>query len=107
MSKASREKGKRGEREVAAVLTKILGRPIGRQLGQERDGGADIKTKLFAFQVKRCERLNLPAWIEQAVQEAGSTHIPVVAYRQNEKPWRYLVVCNLEALTDIVGGMET
>ena len=46
MSKFSRSKGQRGEREVAELLQKHLQTEVKRELGAPRDGGCDIKITL-------------------------------------------------------------
>jgi hypothetical protein len=40
--KSSRDKGARGEREFAELLSNELGQVVKRKLGQARDGGDDI-----------------------------------------------------------------
>jgi hypothetical protein len=84
MSRAQREKGKRGEREFAALLENhgFSARRDGRlddDLAHDVDG--------YHFEVKRRETLALPAWHRQAEQDAGD-RVAVVAYRRNAEPWR-------------------
>lgn len=88
MSATSRRKGATAERELAALLRDELGIPIERQLGQERDGGADLHVGRARIQVKRCERLAIPQWWEQTVRDAGE-QVPVLAYRQSRRPWTF------------------
>ena len=89
MGKSSRDKGQRGEREFAALIREYMGHEITRQLGQERDGGADIVYGGYAIQVKRCETLQLAKWWEQTCNDAFSHNLePALAYRQNRGNWR-------------------
>lgn len=92
MSAMSRRKGQSGERELANLLSAELGMPLARMLGQERDGGADIHLGRARIQVKRCERLDVGKWWQQANADAFTedyTYVPVLAYRQSRRPWRF------------------
>jgi len=88
-----RNKGAVGEREFFALLNKHLPERLrlSRELAQSRDGGLDGSTAQVAIEVKRQERLNLPAWLKQARLGSSNGSLPVVAYRQNGEPWRCLV----------------
>jgi hypothetical protein len=94
MGKMQRVKGAVGEREVLALLSERLGVKLERNLSQTRNGGADcIQLGKVSLEVKRQERLNITAWWEQAVKQAGS-NIPVLAFRQSRKPWTFVVDSN-------------
>ncbi|MCC5794957.1 MAG: hypothetical protein JJT85_09505 [Chromatiales bacterium] len=87
MGKHSRDKGKRGERELAAVLT-AAGFPArrGRQYCGDPSAPDVVADLPFFVEVKRTERLSVYEAIEQA--EADSAGRPVlVAHRRNGKPW--------------------
>jgi len=92
-----RAKGAAGEREFCKWLqTKFgLDELPTRNLEQTREGGADILGfKPFIFEVKRVEVLSLRHWWRQAVLAAKmgvGGEIPVVAFRQNRQPWRFLI----------------
>ena len=90
MSASQRRKGAAGEVELANLLCDLLGISLKRQLGQERDGGADIRLGRAHIQVKRCETLAIPAWWRQAVADAGDG-LPVLAWRQSRRPWTFRV----------------
>jgi hypothetical protein len=91
VSAAQRNKGARGERELFAMLTLDLGVVVKRNLSQTRGGGADgIDVPGFAIEVKRQERLALPGWWAQAVDQAGDK-IAVLFYRQSRHPWRAVI----------------
>lgn len=81
MSRASRQKGQRGEREFRDLL-RLHG------WGAERDGSAagDLKGDLppgFRFEVKRCEQIKVPAWVAQAQEDAKEGEVPVVVFRRS------------------------
>ena len=88
MGKMSREKGKRGEREVAQILREhgFEGRR-----GVQYHGGPDSPdvTGLpgFHLEVKRVEALRLWDSYSQAVDDAADGEIPAVVHRSNDKPW--------------------
>lgn len=93
MSASQRRKGATAERELARLLSPLLGEEITRNLAQSRDGGADLLgVGPFALEVKRQERLTLPAWWRQACEQAERAGlIPALAYRQSRQPWRFVV----------------
>lgn len=90
MGRPSQRKGREAERELASILLSY---------GYEAEPGAPMNYGTEAdvhglpgihIEVKRCERLNLPAWIEQAERDALRMQdgAPVVVFRQNREPWR-------------------
>lgn len=86
MGKASREKGKRGEREFAA-LCRQYGYSVSR--GQQFSGrGEDDVVGLphIHVEVKRVERLDLHAAVEQSIRDAKGK-IPIVAHKRNRGEW--------------------
>ena len=94
MGKMSREKGKRGEREVARIL-KENGYDARR--GVQYKGGQDspdvIGLRGVHIEVKRTERLNLYDSISQSRIDSGED-MPVVMHRRNDCEW--LVIQPLE-----------
>jgi len=90
-----RAKGAAGEREFAKWLQDNLKLDFlpTRNLEQTREGGADILgVDPFVFEVKRCETLALRDWW---IQVNKACHYlddePIVAYRKNHQPWRFLI----------------
>ena len=74
-------------------MTDALG--IAARRGQQFSGleGQDIVTELDGvhFEVKRTERLNLYAAMEQATLDAGTDDVPVVLHRKNKQQWVAIV----------------
>ena len=89
MSRAEREKGKRGEREVAALL-------VAYGFDARRDGRLDVdlvhNVDDVHFEVKRCETLRIPEWWRQALGAAAPDGREVVlAFRTSKTAWRAVV----------------
>lgn len=88
MGKMSKEKGKRGEREVASMI-----RDYGFEArrGQQFSGGGGSPDVVHSIpgmhiEVKFTERLQLWPSLEQADDDAGDD-MPVVFHRASTKPW--------------------
>ena len=93
----SKAKGSAGERELCMWLT-AHGYPARRN--EQRyiggKGNADVVAEgleRFHFEVKRVERLNVPAAMQQAERDADG-RIPAVVHRRNREPW--LITMHLE-----------
>ncbi len=89
-----RGKGSGGEREFCEWLQIqfCLDKKPKRNLEQIRDGGADVIFPPFMFEVKRCQTILHTKWWMQVVKAASTTGlIAVVAYRQNNKQWEFLI----------------
>lgn len=99
----SREKGKRGERELAQVLRE---HGFDAHRGQQYKGGADSPdvTGLPGIHIecKRVERLDLMSAYEQSFRDAAGGEIPIVAHKRNREPW--FVTLALEDFLKIYGG---
>lgn len=89
MGKAQREKGKRGERELAAI-NRDLGFSDSRR-GQQFHGGGDSPDVTgvpgIHLEVKRVEKLMLWPSLDQAGRDSADDEIPVVAHRPNGRDW--------------------
>ena len=103
---SSRNKGQRGEREVAKLLQPIvdkvysaIGKEIpvlGRNLQQSRDGGFDLSgLDWIAIEVKFQESFNLLGWWVQTTQQAGEHRVPVLFYRKRHHKWRIRMMGDL------------
>ena len=97
----ARTKGASGERQFCKWLKdnlKLTELPT-RNLEQVRSGGADVLgVAPFVFEVKRVERLNKGKWWRQVKAASRHGEIPVVAYRQNRRPWKFLLPSSLIGL---------
>jgi hypothetical protein len=102
MGASQRRKGAAGERELANLLSEQLGWICKRNIGQARDGGDDITTGRFRWEVKRRKGIAVHEWVEQAVRASGPSDIPVVACRGDGKGW--LVVMRLEDALPLIRG---
>ena len=84
----SRDKGKRGERELAAILR---GYGYNSRRGQQycgANGDADvIGLPWLHIESKRTERLDLYGALAQAKGDAKDGKIPVVFHRRNNCEW--------------------
>ena len=85
----SRNKGKRGELEVAHLL-KEYGYDARR--GQQyagANGDPDVVgLPGIHIEVKRVEKLNIDEALEQAIRDKRENEIPVVMHRKNKTPWK-------------------
>lgn len=101
----SREKGKRGELELARVL-RSLGYDCRR--GQQysgKNGDADVVgLPGIHIECKRVERLNLTEAMKQARRDALPGEFPVVFHRRNDEPW--MVTMPLESWIEIYREWE-
>jgi Holliday junction resolvase len=91
MSKMSREKGKRGEREFCELLRE---HGYEARRGQQYAGGPDspdvVVNLPVHFEVKRTETFS-PSYLAQAERDAHPALQPVVAWKRNAAPWRVFV----------------
>lgn len=87
MSKSQRTKGANGEREVCKLLAEEFGVKVGRELGQARDSGCDIRLQSFVFEIKRRKRIATYEWLEQAEAASKPGEMPVVMARADGKDW--------------------
>lgn len=94
MGSMSREKGKRGEREVAAIISDLLGVSASRRVRQ-REGDSDILGVLgWSIEVKRWSLLRAyeidQAWAQAVAQARRDGGIPALFFRANYQPWRVM-----------------
>lgn len=106
----SKRKGNQAERELLHLL-QAYGIEAARN-DQRYTGGTDnpdIAAKIgpvaLHVEVKRQERLSLPAALRQAKRDANGHALPIVAHRSNRQPW--LVTVELEALLTALGKEKT
>ena len=87
MGKASRDKGKRGEREVAQLL-KDRGIHHDRTLDGRNQVHGDILLRDMALEVRRREQVSIVKWSREHEAEVPDHLIAAVVYRTNGEPWR-------------------
>ena len=88
MSKSQRDRGKRGEREVAGILRQHGYDAFRTQQYCGKNGNADVSgLPGFHIEVKRTERLRLYDAMQQSQRDAPPDEIPIVVSRADRKPW--------------------
>ena len=97
--KMAQKKGKAGEKEFCKWLLDNFGIEVERNYNQSDGSSADVIVDDFIFEIKRQESLDFSSWWHQVVV-AKKNHkseelIPVVAFRQNNKKWQFLIPANL------------
>lgn len=95
MSAAQREKGKRGEREVAAIISELLGLSASRRVRQHEGDSDILGVPGWSIEVKRVEKTDpadIRRWWGQAVSQAlrDGGVLPALFYRQSRRDWRVL-----------------
>lgn len=112
MGKMSREKGKRGERELSNILREYGYDTRRGQQYNGADGSADVVgLPGIHIECKRVEKLNIYDAVEQAVRDSHAEglpfdyDLPVVFHRKNNHPW--LATMRLEDWIKIYGDSET
>lgn len=108
MGRSQRAKGATGEREFCSLLNDHLGCETKRNLMQTREGGCDTWLQIagleLAIEIKRVERLQLRAAVDQVLAVDADMH--AVAHRTNGKTW--LVTMPIESWVQLVreAGVE-
>ncbi len=99
------QKGKRGEREAAKAIRQVFG--VGARRGQQFSGGKDSPDVIHGLtglhlEVKRTEKLQLWAALEQAKADAGA-NVPAVMHRTNRREWILILpLADVPRLAEIV-----
>lgn len=98
----SRDKGARGERELAHFLQS---HGFAARRGQQNSGGPDsqdVKHDIpgILIECKRTEALSLYVAMAQAVKDAGGTLTPTVWHKRNNKKW--LVILHAEDFLNLL-----
>lgn len=101
MSINSRQKGKRGELELASILRELGFQNVRRsQQYAGMHGDADlVGLEKIHVEVKRNEHLNVQDAVDQSVRDAREGELPAVFHRKNDCPW--LVTMKLEDWVEI------
>ena len=87
MGRAQRRKGGVGEREVAAIFREH-GWPEAKRSGDagQLDGDLD-HTDPFYVEVRRRERLDIPAWLREIAEECPADKRPLLVFRRSREGW--------------------
>lgn len=109
MGTASRDKGKRGEREAAALLS-AAGFPAAR--AQQFKGGAGafdlecpgLHRLGLAVEVKNVARPSLSPWLEKAEADCGPVEEPLILWRKPRGRW--YAVLPAETLLALLAGAK-
>ena len=103
--KRSRDKGKRGEREVAKIL-QTAGFPARRTVqynGRPGTAADVVGIPGLHIEVKLVEKESIRAWYRQAQRDAHASpenEMPVIVHRKSREPW--LVTMSLEDFIKII-----
>lgn len=95
----SRNKGKRGEREVVKLLQPVVNEvyqslgleppALERNLMQSHKGGCDLAgLDWLALEVKYQEQEQMTSWWDQCKRQAKPDREPVLFYRKNNAKWK-------------------
>ena len=80
----SRQKGRRGELEVAKLISQALDFQVKLNYDQSATGGYDMKVWGWAVEVKRAENPDWRAWQRQALNSAWKDGLmPILFHRRN------------------------
>ena len=84
----SRQKGKRGELEAARLLREYGFEARRGQQFSGANGDPDVVgLPGIHLEVKRVEKLNLEAAMQQSIRDARENEIPIVMHRKNRGQW--------------------
>jgi len=101
----SRDKGKRGELELAHELEKYGYNTRRGVQYSGANGDADVVgLPGFHIECKRVENLNIIKAMRQSVNDAKDGEVPVVMHRKNYQPW--LVTLELKDFMELLGRTE-
>lgn len=109
--KASREKGKRGEREAARELMKRIPNVkiqrsvqyAGRMAAHSQGGMPDLMgLKGFHLEIKRTEKAKVYDWMEQVNGDKKPDEIGVILHRQSGKEW--IAILSIDDLCKLINA---
>ena len=102
----SRQKGARGERELAHVLNEYGYEARRGQQFSGKNGDADVVgIPGYHIECKRVEKLNIYDAIGQSVRDARENETPIVCHRKDRKEW--LVTMRLNDFMEVINGQGT
>lgn len=102
----SKQKGKRGELEVARILQEhgFDARRTAQYCGNTGDAADVTGLPGFHLEVKRCETTKIWDWIHQAERDHKAEDIPLVVFRKSHEGWK--VALDFEEFLKILGGRK-
>lgn len=102
----SKQKGKRGELEVAHILQEhgYDARRTAQYCGNTGEAADVSGLDGFHIEVKRCETTKIWDWIHQAQNDCNGKNIPIVVFRKSHEGWQ--VSLKLEDFLKIIGGRK-
>lgn len=99
----SREKGRRGEVELARVLREYGYQARRGQQFSGANGDADVVgLPGYHIECKRVERLNIEEAMAQSVRDAREGEVPIVCHRRDRKEW--MVTIRLKDFMEVLNG---
>lgn len=107
MGRSSREKGKRGERELAEALRGLGFDARRTQQYAGTAGTADVSSSIddVHWEVKRYARIASLRFLEQAERDCDDQAIPVVACREDRGRWAVILrLDDLPRLAEAIAG---
>lgn len=85
----SRDKGKRGELEVAHLLKKYgYDARRGQQYAGSNGDPDVVGLPDIHLEVKRVEKLNIDEALQQSIRDARDAEVPIVMHRKNRTEWK-------------------
>lgn len=99
----SRQKGVRGERELAEKLREYGYEARRGQQFSGANGDADVVgLPGYHIECKRVERLNIEEAMAQSVRDAREGEVPIVCHRRDRKEW--MVTIRLKDFMEVLNG---
>ena len=98
----SKQKGKRGELEVAHILQEhgFDARRTAQFCGNTGEAADVIGLPGYHLEVKRCETTKIWDWIQQAERDCKAEETPLVVFRKSHEKWK--VVLDFEIFLKII-----
>ncbi len=101
----SKDKGKRGERQVAELLRQYGYKARRGQQFNGIDGKDVVGFTGHHVEVKYTEAFRLYQALEQATADGSMGEIPIVFYRKNGKPWVVVMLAE-DYLGEVLNGQR-
>lgn len=87
MSKMSRDKGQKGERELFALLSDLMGKVVKRNINARAGDPDGLEIPGWACEVKRTEDWREAYWEQAKAQAVKYGRSPVLFWRKSRQPW--------------------